>query len=366
VIHVEGPGCYGHNGSEDAALDAALLAHATPGRPVLLKWSREDEHTWEPYGPATLVKTQASLDADGHVLDWNLDVWGTTHNSRAFPHGDHTALLAAWYREQPLPRQRAQPLLIPNAGLHRNADPLYAVSRRRIVKHFVEAMPLRTSSMRALGAYANVFAIESFMDELSIAAGADPLEFRLAHLADERARAVLIAAAERAGWGRRTDEFGRGKGIGFAQYKNSACYACVIVELTVDDVTAKIGIERAVIAADAGQVIDPAGLANQLEGGVIQSASWTLKEQVRFDRSRVLSVDWKTYPILTFPEAPEIETVLLDRPGASYLGAGEATQGPTAGAIANAVFDAIGVRLRDLPFTPKNVRTAVARADAPV
>ena len=252
--------------------------------------------------------------------------------------------------------------MLRHAGLHRNADPLYAVPRRRVVKHFVEEMPLRSSSLRALGAYANVFAIESFMDELAEAAGRDPLEFRLAYLADERARDVLIAAAERAGWHDRPDELGCGTGIGFAQYKNTAAYAAVVVRLTVDDETAAIALERIVIAADAGQIVNPDGLVNQLEGGAVQSASWTLKEQVRFDRTRVTSVDWETYPILTFPEVPELETVLIDRPGAPYLGAGEAMQGPTAGAIANAVYNAIGVRLRDIPFTPENVRAAVARA----
>lgn len=362
VIHVEGPGCYGHNGAEDVSLDAALVARAVPGRPVLVKWSREDEHAWEPYGPPMVVKLQASLDARGNLLDWNHDVWGTTHNSRAFPYGERTKLMAAWYLERPVPRQPAMPFMLRHAGLHRNADPLYAVPRRRVVKHFVQEMPLRSSSMRALGAYANVFAIESFLDELAVAAGRDPLEFRLAYLADERARDVVIAAAERAGWHDRPDGFGRGTGIGFARYKNVAAYAAVVVRLTVDDETAAIALERIVIAADAGQIVDPDGLVNQLEGGAVQSASWTLKEQVRFDRTRVTSVDWETYPILTFPEVPELETVLIDRPGAPYLGAGEATQGPTAGAIANAVYDAIGVRLRDIPFTPENVRAAVARA----
>jgi nicotinate dehydrogenase subunit B len=209
-----------------------------------------------------------------------------------------------------------------------------------------------------------VFAIESFMDELAHAAAVDPLEFRLRYLADERARAVLRAAAERAGWAQRGKEFGRGKGIGFAQYKNQKCYTAVAIDLRVDLDTAQIELERAVIAADAGQIIDPSGLANQLEGGVIQSASWTLKEQVTFDRTRVTSVDWESYPILKFPEAPEeIETLLLDRPGMPSLGSGEAAQGPTAGAILNAVFDAIGVRMRDIPLTPDRVRTAVARAE---
>ncbi len=358
AIHVEGPGCYGHNGADDAALDAALLARAVPGRPVLLKWMREDEHAWEPYGPAMVVQVQASLDDSGRLLDWNHDTWSNTHMARALPYGERSGLLAAWHLESPKERAQPFPMLAYHAGIHRNADPLYTTPRRRIVKHFIENAPLRTSSTRGLGAYANVFAIESFMDELAHAAGVDPLEFRLRHLEDPRARAVLEAAAERAGWTKRTKEYGRGAGIGFARYKNEKCYAAVIVSARVDPATAQIVLERAVIGADAGQIVDPSGLANQLEGGLIQSASWTLKEQVTFDRTRVTSVDWESYPILTFPEAPEIETVLLDRPGEPYLGSGEATQGPTPAAIANAVFDAVGVRLRQIPFTPERVRAA--------
>jgi CO/xanthine dehydrogenase Mo-binding subunit len=363
VIHVEGPGCYGHNGADDAALDAALLARAVPGRPVRLQWTREEEHAWEPYGPAMVVKIQASLDEQGRLLDWNHDVHSNTHMGRAFPYGDRSALIAAWHRASPLPPPRPMPMLFYHAGIHRNADPLYAVPQRRIVKHFVENAPLRVSSTRSLGAYANVFAIESFMDELAAAAGADPLEFRLRHLEDERARAVLRAAADRAGWAGRQKVLGRGRGIGFARYKNQKCYAAVVIDVRVDLDTAEIVAERAVIAADAGQIVDPSGLANQLEGGVIQSVSWTLKEQVVFDRTRVTSIDWDGYPILRFAAAPEVETVLLDRPGEPYLGSGEATQGPTAGAIANAVFDAVGVRLRRIPFTQDRVRAAVASTE---
>jgi nicotinate dehydrogenase subunit B len=363
VVHVAGPGCYGHNGADDAALDAALLARTVAGRPVRLQWMREDEHAWEPYGPAMVVQIQASLDGSGRLLDWNHDVWSNTHIARPIPYGDRSALLATWHRASPMPRPQPFPMLAYHAGIHRNADPLYAVPQRRIIKHFIENTPLRVSSTRSLGAYANVFAIESFMDELAHAAGSDPLEFRLQHLDDGRARAVLMAAAERAAWAQRRKQFGRGTGIGFARYKNQKCYAAVVVDLHVDLSTAEIKLDRAVIAGDAGQIIDPDGLANQLEGGVIQSASWTLKEQVVFDRTRVTSIDWETYPILKFPEAPEIETVLLDRPDEASLGSGEATQGPTAAAIANAVFDAIGVRLRQIPFTPERVRAAVAAAE---
>jgi CO/xanthine dehydrogenase Mo-binding subunit len=361
LIHVPGPGCYGHNGADDATLDAALLARAASGRPVLLKWMRDDEHRWEPYGPAMVVETRASVDADGRIVDWNLETWSSTHIARPFPGGERSNLLAAWHRAEPMEPLPVRPFLPYHGGIHRNADPLYTLPRRRIVKHLVEG-PLRTSSTRSLGAYANVFAIESTMDELARAAGIDAVAFRLAHLDDDRARAVIEAAAERAAARPPRDEFGRGRGLGFARYKNMHAYAAVVVDVAIDDETAAIRLEHAVIAADAGEIVDPDGLANQLEGGFVQSASWTLKEQVRFDDTRITSVDWDTYPILTFDEVPEIETLLLDRPGEPFLGAGEATQGPTAGAIANAVHDAIGVRLRDIPFTPERVRAAAATA----
>jgi CO/xanthine dehydrogenase Mo-binding subunit len=360
VIHAEGAGCYGHNGADDAALDAALLAHALPGRPVLLQWMREDENAWEPYGPAMVVKLQAALDAGGRIAAWSHDVWSYTHMGRPLPYGERSGLLAAWHREPAMQPPRARPSLGEHTGIHRNADPIYDLRERRIVKHFVDEAPLRVSSTRSLGAYANVFAIESFMDELAHASGCDPIEFRLRHLGDARGRAVIEAAAERAHWSSGAREEGRGRGIGFARYKNRKCYAAVVVELEVDSDSAEIHLERAFIAADAGQVVDADGLANQLEGGLIQSASWTLKEQVVFDELRVVSVDWQSYPILTFPEVPEIETQLLNRPGSPSLGSGEAAQGPTAAAIANAVFDAVGLRLREIPFTPERLRAAAA------
>jgi CO/xanthine dehydrogenase Mo-binding subunit len=359
VIHAEGAGCYGHNGADDAALDAALLASAVPGRPVRLQWMREDEHAWEPYGSAMVVKIRGSLDAGGRVIGWNHEVWSHTHMGRPLPYGDRSQLVAAWHRAEPIEAPRPQPSLGYHAGIHRNADPLYRFSRRRIVKHFVENAPLRVSSTRSLGAYANVFAIESFMDELAHEAGIDPVEFRLAHVEDPRARAVIEAAARKASW-RRAGAQGRGQGFAFARYKNDKCYAACVVDLEVDRESGSIRLLRAVIAADAGQIVDPEGLPNQLEGGLIQSASWTLKEEVRFDRIRITSRDWESYPILTFPEVPEVETVLLDRPGEPYLGSGEASQGPTPAAIANAVFHATGARLRRIPFTPQRVRSALA------
>jgi CO/xanthine dehydrogenase Mo-binding subunit len=363
VRHVEGPGCYGHNGADDVALDAALIARALPGRSVLVAWTREDEHVWEPYGPAMRVRTCASLDAGGRILDWSHDVWSHTHSGRPLPYPDASGLLAAWQLERPLPRPEPRAMRSRHGGIHRNADPIYTIPRRRIVKHLAAHGPLRTSSLRSLGAYANVFAIESFLDELASLAGVDPVELRLRHLSDERARAVVEAAVERAGWSPSAPSgSGRGRGIGFARYKNAQCYAAVVVELEVEDATAEVRLRRAVIAADAGCVIDPDGLTNQLEGGFVQSASWTLREAVRFDAAGVSSRDWESYPILGFADVPELETVLLDRPELPSLGAGEATQGPTAGAIANAIFHATGLRLRSIPFTPERLREAAARA----
>ena len=215
--------------------------------------------------------------------------------------------------------------------------------------------------MRGLGAYANVFAIESFMDELAHTAGTDPVEFRLSHLKDERARAVINAAARKAGW-RRAERFqgeGRGRGIAFAQYKNRQCYTAIVVELSVNRTSGQISLERAIIAADAGQIVNPDGLSNQLEGGFLQSASWTLKEQVTFDKHGITSRDWDSYPVLRFPESPAVETLLVNRPDMPILGSGEGAQGPAPAAIANAIYDAVGIRLREIPFTPEKVKSAI-------
>ncbi len=233
-----------------------------------------------------------------------------------------------------------------------------------MIKHLVKVAPLRTSSTRGLGAYGNVFAIESFMDELAHAAGMDPIEFRLMHLTDERAAAVIEAVRDQAN----TIDLVRddnplssyGRGMAFSRYKNAKCYAAVCVDLSVDLETSNIHLIHAVIAGDAGQIIDPDGLSNQLEGGFIQSASWTLKEQVLYDADGITSRDWDSYPILTFPEIPTVDVILLDHPESRSLGAGEATQGPASAAIANAVSDAVGLRLRDVPFTPERLKKAAA------
>jgi CO/xanthine dehydrogenase Mo-binding subunit len=361
VIHMQAPGSYGHNGADDAALDAALLARAFPGRPVSLKWTRANEHTWEPYGPAMVVQLQASLNSAGEVIDWNHDVWSYPHFGRSRAAGNSSGLLAAWHLAEPYSKPHPQPELAPQVGGHRNADPLYAFPQKRIVKHFIPKSPLRTSALRSLGAYANVFAIESFMDELAHSAGIDPLEFRLNHLDDERAQTVLHAAAQKADWGnpKQTDKEGRGWGIAFAQYKNRQCYAAVVVELEVDRGNGHLHLERVIIAADAGQIVSADGLGNQMEGSFTQAASWTLNEQVNFDQQAITSQDWDTYPILNFTQAPQIETILINRPGMPFLGAGEAVQGPTPAAIANAIFAAAGIRLRKIPFTPERVKAAL-------
>jgi nicotinate dehydrogenase subunit B len=257
VIHVEGPGCYGHNGADDAGLDAALCALARPGRPVLLQWSQADEHRWEPYGPAMAVQMKASLDGNGRVMAWNHDVWSYTHSGRPRRMEGASNLLASWHKADGLPRPPARAGRGTHGGSHRNADPLYAFPARRIVKHSVPNSPLRTSSLRALGAFANVFAIESFMDELAQAAGMDPVAFRLAHLNDERGRAVVQAAADFAGWqaGQGSQGDGQGRGFGFARYKNEKCYAAVVADVQVDRASGLIRVEKLTIAADAGQII---------------------------------------------------------------------------------------------------------------
>jgi CO/xanthine dehydrogenase Mo-binding subunit len=359
LIHVPGAGCYGHNGADDVALDAAVTARALPGRPVLMKWTREDEHAWEPYGPAMVMDLCASLDASGKVAAWSHETFSDTHVMRPRPGPNRSGasrLLAARHMDPPLAAPVAQPGMAPHGGIHRNLDPCYDFENRRLVKHLVRGMPLRTSALRTLGAYANIFAIESFMDELAEAAGADPVDFRLRHLTDPRARAVLEGAATGIGWETSVAE-GRGRGIAFARYKNAKTYAAVAVELAVTD-AAEVRLYRAVVAADAGQVVDPDGLSAQLEGGLIQAASWTLYEQVTFDRDGITSRDWDSYPILRFDNVPEVETVLINRPGEPFLGAGEATAGPTAAAIANAIRSATGLRLRRLPFTPDSLRAA--------
>jgi CO/xanthine dehydrogenase Mo-binding subunit len=366
VIHAEGSGCYGHNGADDVALDAALLAMACEPDPVRVQWSRSDEHGFEPYGPATLIDMQASLDESGRIVDWRHETFSFTHAGRPRPgpgtadgtqRPAHTNLQTAWWLEPNRTPSPREPAMLPEVGAHRNLEPLYALPRRHLVTHFVADGPLRTSSLRSLGAFANVFSIESFMDELAVLADQDPIDFRLAHLTDERAVEVLETARDQAppAPGRP----GTGRGIALARYKNQQTWCAVVVDLHVTE-RAEVRLDHVVIAADAGLVIDPDGLTNQLEGGFIQAASWTLKEEVRWDRDGIVTRDWSSYPILTFTEVPGMETHLLNRPLDPALGAGEASTGPTPAAIANGVFAATGIRARDLPLTPDRLRQAAA------
>lgn len=360
IIHADGAGCYGQNGADDAALDAAMLARAA-GKPVRLQWMREDEFAWAPFGSAMSVRIAAGLDADGRIAHWHHQTWSHTHVQRpgVMP---GLALLGSAHRDPPAAPQPVRDFPLPAGGGQRNAIPLYVLPSRKIEYRLVQRPTLRSSALRALGAYANVFAIESCMDELAALAARDPLDFRLAHLADPRAIALLNAVAQASGWRedkappRRTDTL-RGRGIGFARYKNSGAYCAIVIEVEVAE---RIIVDRVWAAVDAGEVINPDGLINQIEGGVLQAASWTLKEAVHWDRMRVTTRSWEDYPILRFDEAPrELNVHIMPRPELPPLGAGECAAGPTAAAIANALADAVGIRVRDLPLTPERLQQAV-------
>ena len=354
--HAEGAGCYGHNGADDVALDAALLARATSGRPVKLQWMRDDEFMWEPYGSAMVMKLGGALDAQGNIVSWSHELWSHPHSTRpGQSKGSHT--LAARHLEKPVTAVPVGDVPLPAGGADRNAIPPYETANLKVIKHLILASPLRTSALRTLGGYANVFAGESFVDELAAAARADPVEFRLRHIKDPRARAVIEAAAQRAGWKPGTKD---GRGFAYSRYKNLGCYVALVADVTVDRKSGRVRVVRAVAAVDAGQIVNPDGIVNQIEGGIIQSASWTLKEEVKFDATRVKTRSWADYPIFRFDEVPEIEVVLLNQPNAPFLGVGEGSQGPAAAAIANAIANATGKRLRALPFTAARVRAALA------
>ena len=356
-IHVEGSGCYGHNGADDAAADAALIARALPDRPVRVQWMREQEHMWEPYGPAMLTTVKAGLDGAGNIVDWEFEVTSNTHSMRPGGAGN---LLPAWHLETPFAPAAPKPIPLPEGGGDRNAIPLYRLPGVRVVHRFVPAMPIRVSALRGLGAYMNVFSIESFIDELALAAGSDPIEFRLRHLDDARGREVVSLAASRFGWSSFARPPGRGRGFAFARYKNLGAYLAVAVEVDVNRETGAVRVVRAVAAVDSGQAVNPDGIRNQVEGGIIQSTSWTLHEAVAFDNTAITSSDWSRYPIVRFPEIPgSIEVYVIDRPGQPFLGTGEAAQGPTAAALANAIANGCGARIRELPLDRKRVKAAI-------
>ena len=355
VEHVENAGCYGHNAADDAAFDAVLLARAVPGRPVLARWGRPDELTWAPLSSAMTATVSAGL-ADGRITGWSYDVWSQGHTSRPGFRGT-PGLLAGASLATPVPLPPpSDPPLATGGGTTRNAVPIYDVGPRRIVGHRKAETPLRTSAMRALGSYLNVFAIESFIDELAEAAGADPVAFRLAHLSDARAAHVVATAAERAGWAEPLPE-DAGRGLGFARYKDKGAYCAVVAEVAA---SSTVAVRRLTVVADLGLVVNPDGARNQLEGGATQATSWTTTERVRFDRRRITSDDWESYPILRFAQAPAVDVHLVESTAPS-VGSGEAAQGPTAAAIANAVHRALGVRVRDLPLDADAIVRAIDR-----
>lgn len=355
VSHVDGSGCYGHNGADDVAWDAARLARAVPGRPVQVVWSRDDEFAWEPYSPAMTAVLEVGVDKAGDVVSWKQDAWSNGHDSRP-GYAGQPGLLGAWHAAEVPPPPASDPPLAVGGGTGRNAVPPYTVADLDVVAHRVLAMPLRTSALRGLGATVNAFAIESMMDELAERAGADPLDYRLRQLPDPRARRVLEAVAELAGWAGRSHAEPTGWGLAYSRYKG-ICGHCAVVARV--EAVSEVRVSDLWIAVDAGQVINPDGLVNQIEGGALQAVGWALREQVVFDRSHVTSRDWEGYPVMRFGEMPEVHVQLVSRPDEPPLGAGEVTGGPVTAAIANAVADALGVRVRDLPLTTDRITAVI-------
>ncbi|MSO66587.1 MAG: xanthine dehydrogenase family protein molybdopterin-binding subunit [Pseudolabrys sp.] len=357
VHHVQSSGCYGHNGADDAAADAAIIAMQMKGVPVRVRWRREEEFVYEPKSPAMVVKIRALLDDAGKPSDWTQEIWSSTHNKRPGGGGN---LLGA--EALPNPPPQPPPGDVPEAnggGGTRNGEPLYDITAKRIIHHLVTETPVRTSALRGLGAMPNVFAMECCIDELAERAGIDPVEYRLSITSDPRARAVIEKVAAMANWQSAPPSggAGHGRGIAFSRYKNRAAYSACVVELDVDET---ISLRHVWCATDAGLVINPDGVINQLEGGIIQSASWVLKEQVRFDNG-VSSFDWETYPVLKFSEVPEMTIELINTKDEVPLGVGEVTAGPTAAAIGNAVSHALGTRIRDLPLTRERIMATLLK-----
>lgn len=352
IAHRPGSGCYGHNGADDAAFEAALIAMALPEIPVLLKWTREEEHRWEPYAPAMAVNLAVTLSDAGKITGFSADAFSDTHRGRPRPGPDRAGpsrLLANRLRAEALPAPVALPNMNKHGGMHRNLDPVYAVGGKRIVKNLVAGLPLRTSALRCLGATTNIFALESLMDELAESRGQDPLAFRRAHLDDPRALAVIDRLEERMAQTPAPSEMS-GRGLAYAQYKNAMTRVGVCVDIEVGEL-GEIVLQHAIIVADAGRVIDQDGLRAQLEGGFLQAASWAIYEEVHWDRDGITSTDWDSYPVIRFDNIPTMDIVVLDVPGVEPVGAGEASPGPAIAAIANALYNATGLRMRRLPFT---------------
>ncbi|MCP3477042.1 molybdopterin-dependent oxidoreductase [Bradyrhizobium sp. CCGUVB1N3] len=358
VEHMEGAGCYGHNAADDVALDAVLLAKGAGGRPVRVQWSRHDEMSHAPLGAAMAIEIEVDLDAHGEIVGWRHRIWSNGHTARP-GRATQPALLAATELATPYPRLiSSDPPAANGGGSDRNSVPLYDLPAWTIESHRLLTMPIRTSALRTLGAQGNVFAIESMLDEIASIRGEDPVQFRLRHLRDERAKDVIRAVAKRAGW-KPEKKAGIGYGLGFARYKNTGAYCAAIAEIEGE---ADIRAKRLTLAVDVGEAINPDGVINQIEGGAVQATSWVLKERVRFDRTRITSTSWTDYPILTFSEVPAVDVEVILRPEIAPVGAGEAAHGPVTAAIANAVFDCLGIRVRDLPITRERLIAAMELA----
>jgi len=356
LIYLDGSGCYGMNGHEDAAADAALMSRAV-GRPVRVQWSREDEHRWDPKGPPHLLDIRAAVNDRGEVVAWNSEAWLPAPT----PNLPNVPLLA------PEAAGIAQPMGISTGLIHQNVDPPYQFPNMRAVIHWIRDTPLRTSNLRAPGKVANCFAVESFTDELAALAGADPVEFRLRYLKDPRGIEVIRRAAARFGWTPRprpraadaTASVLTGRGFAYVHYKHNETYVALGMEVEVERESGRIRVTRLACAQDCGLVVNPDSVRGQVEGCLLQGISRTLFEAVTFDRSRITSVDWATYPVLAFSDVPAMEIELIDRPTEPPIGVGEAAGTPVPGALASAVFDATGVRLRTVPFHPDRAKAGL-------
>jgi nicotinate dehydrogenase subunit B len=356
LIYLDGAGCYGMNGHEDAAADAAILSRAV-GRPVRVQWSRQDELGFDPKGPPQLLDLSGTVGADGRILAWRTEMW-LPRTTQGLPDIPLLAPAAAGLDDV----RGLQPGLI-----SQNADPPYAAESMQVLAHWLKDTPLRPAPIRSPGKPANCFAVESFTDELAAAAGLDPIEFRLRWLADARGIEVIKRAAALLAWQSRPSPIPgkdgaimRGRGFSYVHYKHSESYVAMGMEVLVERASGRIKVERVACAHDCGQIINPDGVRAQVEGSILQTLSRALMEEVKFDRSRVTSVDWSSYPIMRFSEVPKLDIELIDRPTQPPLGAGEAACSPVGAALGNAVFDATGVRLRTVPFTPQRVKSALS------
>ena len=355
VVYLDGSGCYGMNGHDDAAADAALLSKAV-ARPVRVQWSREDEHGWDPKAPPQLLSLEGAVSDDGKIAAWRTDMWIPKATAN-LPNMPLLALDAAGIAQTPG---------LTTGLISQNGDPPYAVAHQEVVVHWLKSSPLRPSNFRAPGKVANCFAVESFTDMLAAYARRDAVEFRLQGVSDPRGIEVIRRAAALIGWQPRPSPApsatGAGRGFAYMHYKHYESYVAMAIEADVDKASGSIRVRRVACAHDCGLIINPATLKAQIEGNVLQTLSRTLFEEVAFDRSRVTSVDWASYPILRFPDAPEVLIELVNRPLDPPLGAGEASATPVPAALANAVYDAIGARVTTVPFTRERVRAAVAGA----